>query len=319
VDYGTVWPVFGVLFADAFIAQRRRWWRPLGVGLALAAAIAPFIFYYDLWGRLSVQRLTWQERFLGNLSNMNHFVIPAAILIAAVALLVWRWKGLAEPERRLVGIGCAILVLISLWIPTVVPDVFVRYLVAVMPVGSLMAAWALVRGLNRPWLIGLGAAILVLTPWPSLPLALDPPEDHPPTGVIYRRELSILGSEVFGHPPDPNRAVVEWLRQNAAPTDEILVNYEDVPLMYYLPNPIRGGVPAFRAEDDAKTPPRFIVLRRKVPIVHWPVFVREVNRYIWTVESVNAPDVTWGNNPDPKGHLDDPSKARNLIVLRLKE
>lgn len=60
---------------------------------------------------------------------------------------------------------------------------------------------------------------------------------------------------------DPNRIVVEWLKQNAAPSDEILVNYEDIPLMFYLPNPIRG-LSAFRVEDDAKTPPAFVVLRR---------------------------------------------------------
>ena len=58
--------------------------------------------------------------------------------------------------------------------------------------------------------------------------------------------------------------VVEWLKQNAKPTDEILINYEDVPLMFYLPNPIRGGVAAFRVEDDSKSPPEFVVLRQSV-------------------------------------------------------
>jgi hypothetical protein len=322
VDYGTVWPVFGVLFVDALIAQRRTWWRPVGVGLVLAAAIAPFIFYYELWGRLSVQLRTWNDRFLGNLFNINQYVIPVLILLAVLALLVWRWKNLAGPERRLVAIGSAIILLLSLWVPTTAPDYYVRYLVAAMSVGSLLTAWVLVRGLgpSRPWLVGLGAAVLVLTPWLPRPLhALAPPQDWNTTGVIVRRELSILVSEVFGHRPDPNRIVAEWLKQNAAPTDEILINYEDVPLMYYLPNPIRGGVPAFRAEDDAKTPPRFVVLRRRPPFGHLPVFLREVSRYTWFPESVNAPDVIWGNNPDPAGQFDDPSTARNLILLRRNE
>ena len=46
---------------------------------------------------------------------------------------------------------------------------------------------------------------------------------------------------------------------NAAPNDEILINYEDIPLMYYLPNPIRGGISAFRVEDDRTN------LRRRGP------------------------------------------------------
>jgi hypothetical protein len=61
--------------------------------------------------------------------------------------------------------------------------------------------------------------------------------------------------------------VIEWLQKNAAPSDEILINYEDKPMMFYLPNPIRGGVSAFRVEDDAQTPARFVVLRRSVGFV----------------------------------------------------
>src|SRR5437762_3634580 len=63
VDYGTVWPALGVLLVDAFVADRRRLWRPLLVAAALATAIAPFACYYELWGRLSVQDGTWSQRF----------------------------------------------------------------------------------------------------------------------------------------------------------------------------------------------------------------------------------------------------------------
>ena len=135
-------------------------------------------------------------------------------------------------------------------------------------------------------------------------------------GSGFRAELSLLGSDIFAHRPDPNRLVVDWLRQNAAPTDEILVNYEDVPLMFYLPNPIRGGIAAFRAEDDAKAPPRFAVMRRSVPFVHWPVFVREIDRYNWEPVPLKAPDLIWGNNPDPMGHFLNPSSPTDLFIAR---
>ena len=69
--------------------------------------------------------------------------------------------------------------------------------------------------------------------------------------------------------------------------------------MFYLPNPIRGGIAAFRAEDDAKHPPEFLVIRRSVGFVHWPVFQREADRYHWKEVGLNAPDVPWGNFPDP--------------------
>ena len=89
--------------------------------------------------------------------------------------------------------------------------------------------------------------------------------------------------------------------------------------MFYLPNPIRGGLAAFRVEDDAKTPPRFLILRRSVGFVHWPVFQREMGRYNWEPVTLKAPDVMWGNNPDPIGQVQDPATAPSLFIARRVE
>jgi hypothetical protein len=162
----------------------------------------------------------------------------------------------------------------------------------------------------------LAAAVLILTPWVGLPMrAAAPAPDWWEGTNWYRSEWKDLGLQVFGHQPDPNKLVIDWLRKNSKPTDEILINYEDIPLMYYLPNPIRGGIGTFRVEDDAKTPPEFMILRRSVAFVHWPVFYREVNRYHWISIPLKAPDVMWGNNPDPMGN-DDPTRAANLVLAR---
>jgi hypothetical protein len=40
----------------------------------------------------------------------------------------------------------------------------------------------------------------------------------------------VLWRNVFGKRPDPNGEVIEWLKQNSAPTDEILIHYEDIPV-----------------------------------------------------------------------------------------
>ncbi len=318
VDYGTLWPVLLVLFLDALVAQRRAFWRPILVGLALAAAMAPFILYFQLWHRMSKPVGTWGERFQANLFNMNEYVVPALIVLAAVVLLVERWQVIGESERRLVIIALAILVAFSLWVPLAVPTSFLRYVIMVTPVACVLMAWVLVRGFgSRLGLIWAGAAVLILTPWLSKPLHLF--LQRPPwyrSGAILKPELATMTSEIFEHQPDPNRMVVEWLKQNAAPTDEILINYEDVPLMFYLPNPIRGGVAAFRVEDDSKSPPDFVVLRRSVHFVHWPVFQRELQRYSWAPVPLEVPDVMWGNNPDPMAESQDPSTADSLYIAR---
>ncbi len=317
VDYGTVWPVLAVLFLDALLARTRPLRNTAAVAAALAAALAPFLYYYELWGRGS-PLAGWPERFQDNVFNLNEYVAPAVVLLAATALLVRRWKSLAGPERHVVALSLGILLVLALWIPTVAYP-YLRYSIIAAPVGGLLAAWTLVRvcGNRTAWIAWPAAALLILTPWASLPLhAVVPPPDWYPPNDWFRTEFADLRTSVFGHQPDPNRLVIDWLRKNAAPSDEILINYEDLPLMFYLPNPIRGGISAFRVEDDARTPPRFVILRRSVDFVHWPLFNREVQRYQWAPVPVQAPDLLWGNNPDPMGQYENPWKEPNLYIAR---
>jgi len=317
VDYGTVLPVVAVLFLEALVTDTRAFWRTVTAGAILAASLAPFVWFYDLLHRGSDADGIWGERARQNLFNTNEYVIPVLVVLAVVYVLARNWKSLPVPERRTVSVGCAIIVALSFWIPTVTVYSFVRYVIIAAPVGAMLTAWLLMRLFGRDWkLAWLAAAVLIFTPWLSVPMR---PIAHAPdwwTGSVwYRAELKDLRDEIFGHQPDPNRIVIDWLRKNAAPTDEILINYEDLPLMYYLPNPIRGGIATFRVEDDARNPPRFVILRHSVDFVHWPVFQREMARYKWEAIPLKAPDVQWGNNPDPMGD-DDPRAAPDLYIAR---
>jgi hypothetical protein len=317
VDYGTVLPVVAVLFLEALVADMRAYWRTVGAGAILAATLAPFVWFYDLLHRGSDADGSWGARARHNLFNTNEYVIPALVGLAVVYLLWRNWKSLPVAERRTVTVGCAIIAALTFWIPTVTVYSFVRYVIIAAPVGAMLTAWLLTRLFGQNWkLAWLAAAVLIVTPWISAPMRLiaHPPDWWTPS-VWYRTELKDLADEIFGHQPDPNRIVIDWLRKNAAPADEILINYEDLPLIYYLPNPIRGGIATFRVEDDARNPPRFVILRHAVEFVHWPVFQREMARYKWEAIPLKAPDVQWGNNPDPMGD-DDPRAADDLYIAR---
>jgi hypothetical protein len=317
IDYGTFWPVCAVLFLDAILARPRAGWRTAGVGLALAASVAPFVSYYQLWGRRSFQVGSWAERFRDNFVNLDLYVVSALVLTAAAGLLAWRWRRLPPVERRLVAICCAILAALALWVPSVASASFLRYVVVAAPLGCLVAAWVLVRGTGRRGTIlaWLGAAVLVLTPWASLPVRIGFPAAETGPFTLIRPELPALLDRVFGHPPDPNRIVIDWLASHAAPDDEILINYEDVPLMFYLPNPIRGGIAAFRVEDHTRSP-QFAIMRRSVSVVYPQIFNRELGRYRWIKVPLHAPDVPWGNNPDPKAIRIDARTAPDLLIAR---
>ncbi len=315
VDYGTVWPVLGVLFLDALIEEREKWWRPVLVGLGWTVLVVPFVFYYHIWGRLSVPVGTWHERLVRNVFNTNEFVVPFVVLGGIALVLIFRWKVLAGAERRLIFTGCAVIVMLLLWVQSVTPAPFLRYMIVVAPISCLLAAWLLVRVGDRgrafTWV---GAAIFIFTPWLSMPLHLLRPATlrH---ATIVRPELRLLMARVFGQPSDPNKPVIDWLAKNAKSDDEILINYEDIPLMFYLPNPIRGGISAFRVEDDAKSAPDFVVLRHSVDFVHWPVYRRELERYRWETLSLQVPDIVCGNCPDPVERYDD-AGAKFILVAR---
>ncbi|MEZ4654228.1 MAG: hypothetical protein R3E12_11730 [Candidatus Eisenbacteria bacterium] len=53
-----------------------------------------------------------------------------------------------------------------------------------------------------------------------------------------------------------------------------------------------------------------MVVRRSVPFLHWPVFQREIARYQWAPAPVHAPDVPFGNNPDPDARPVGPCRTR---------
>jgi hypothetical protein len=318
VDYGTVWPVLGILFMDSLLARRRTFRQTVTTGVALTAALAPFIYYFEIWNRRMVPARDRHDILMMSLFNMNEYIVPFLLLAAAAILLAWRWRQVAVAERHAVAIACAVVVVLLPWVPLASPEAFLRYVIMAAPLGALLAGWFFVRACPArfAWIAWVGALVMIVTPWMCIPghsmAAL--PDDYKPR--VVREELAILSSEVFGSRPDPNRMTVEWFRRNATPADEILINYEDLPLVFYLPNPIRGGIPAFRAEDDAKTPPTFVVLRRSVDFVHKPVFEREVARYRWTEVPVKIPDVIWGDNPDPMMWQNYPDEMTYLYLAR---
>src|SRR5262245_3814105 len=151
-DYGTVWPVLGVLFLEAFItALRRRGqeaWKPVATAAALAAAIAPFIFFYRLASRESGMLGTWTHRFRGALFNINEYVVPLAVLVSALVLVIVRRRTLPRFETRFIALSCGIVACLSLWVPTVAPMTFVRYVIMAAPLGAMLTAWLFVRGLG---------------------------------------------------------------------------------------------------------------------------------------------------------------------------
>jgi hypothetical protein len=306
-DFGTFWPVVAVLGADALLTRQplRRTAVAFGV---LLVAIAPWVWYYELWGRLKTGAAATNLRVWGAIFNLNQFELPLVL----VPLLVWlAWRA-PRGERRLVLLCLGVLAALVVWVPVVAPFPYHRYLVAATPVAALLLAFAATRAAG---LLVRGAAARALGAAAfALALAVSPVASNAVSmwiprrawtmrvhelGRLVRGEIAPAWLELSGRAPDPNRIVIEAVAARLGPDDEILVTYEDIPFMFYTDHRVRGGISAFRAEDRGGTPPRFAVVRRSVLALHWKVFRRELRRHPWDPLGIDAPDVPFANSPDP--------------------
>jgi Dolichyl-phosphate-mannose-protein mannosyltransferase len=315
-DFGSPWPVFGILFLDALRASRVRWRNTLATFAILGLALVPFVFFYELTTRIKASFKPWDYKFNWTLFTANQFQLPLLIAAAAAVFLVLDRRRGPSAERRIVGLCLAIFVAKLLWMPTVGPSPFYRYIVDMTPLSSLIIAYTVTRIATSsfksvPWqtvLAGALAGIQIVSSLFAEPVSMFFPIKSRPyslPGWIVRPELKCYAAELAASSPDPNRETIEYLRPMLKPGDEILVNYEDCPWMFYTSNRICGGIPAFRVFDDKAPPPRFVVFRRTVTFIHKPIFTRafapsgEIDPMRWNTLPAHILDMIWGNNPDP--------------------
>ncbi|MBX3411946.1 MAG: glycosyltransferase family 39 protein [Pirellulales bacterium] len=316
-DYGTFWPVIGLLFLDGVVCASRSRGRVLLVFAAIGFTVAPWVWYYELFSRLKETIFDWRYRSAGSLFNFNQYVIPWVLLVLAVWLLWYEWSKLRPTQRRFLFLSAAILVINLVWVTVVAPAPYLRYIVGSTPFAAALLAFVCVRGLPHflpegwlPWrswgAIAL-AALLTFSPFFSrVGLAVIPKlswrvEDM---GYVARQEWRWLYLDLADVLPDPNRDLIELLRPRLRPEDEILITYEDVPLMFYLPNRVRGGTACFRLLSEGP-PPRFLVSRSMVPYLDFQFEALNgyVGRQRWYPVEHRIVDTRAGNCPDPTIHF----------------
>jgi hypothetical protein len=328
VDFGVFFPMIGILLLAATWAAWPRIQQVLSVGLVLGITVTPWVWYYELINRVKPSAAPWVDKFLLNLFHFNQFLIPLLMLLVAGVLLAMRWRIMDPIARLILFVSLALLLTALIWVPTVAPYAFYRYIVHLSPLAALCVAWVLSevtawinrRNPQRGWRHLIAGSLVVFVVACPLLSNLVPTQlkqvirRTSPLDLIIRPEWAVLYKEVFAPGPDPNRLTVEALSRVASSNDEILTNYEDVPLMFYTDYRIRGGIPCFRVEDLSRVPPRFLVYRRSVNFVHTSVFKREIMRYHWRQIPSDIPDVPWGNIPEPEFRIDvDPSLAPLII------
>jgi hypothetical protein len=315
-DYGSVWPVLGILGLHALISRTRPIRETALVFAGFCAVTAPFCIYYELAGRTMYATTLWYDSIWQMLFQLNQFQLPL-LMVPAVIYLLWsrRRNGSNTQSASLVGLSLAIICASTIWMALVSPFPFYRYLVPVTTLSAIVATYVIIETarlfpgakdtrLLVPCTVAAATLLLLTTNVLSLPGALVFPGKYRLErylSSVVRPEIRLLIADWTGDgQDDPNRATVEFLRRRLRPNDEILCNYEDKPLMFYLPNLVRGGVSCFRVTDSGNV--RFAVYRKSVDFSHYSIYSRELRKSSWVTHGTDAPDICFGNNPDPRFH-----------------
>ncbi|MFW6124940.1 MAG: hypothetical protein ACOC46_02225 [Pirellulales bacterium] len=334
-DYGSLWPTLGILLVHGLWTRPAAWRESALVWGAAGLLLLPWTMYYDLLGRTSSPSPGFAFRAVVPLVHANQYLVPFLLVAVLAAVLYQKRATWPREQTEVVWLALAIILATVAWMPIIAPYPYFRYTVNCVPLAAMVLAFAAVRlpGLvrtrgNRSWLETFApvplAAVFALSPCLAVPLEIPIPERYLPherRAILLRPELRYLAAELFGTYPDPNRIVIEYLLPRLRPDDELLCTYEDIPLMFYTGNRVRGGLSCFRLADRGGRAPRFAVLRNKHPLRRFQVNLlnREWLRYDWQHHTVQAPDIRWGNNPDPRTHLAAPPPGiANVMVFERK-
>lgn len=329
MDFGAFWPVVGAIFIYSWIDRSKSPALILGVFTTIGLSILPFIFFYSMLDRLKGATVHWLHRLLGEVFQINQYITPLVILAAACALLYTRDFKDSKRIARFVEPIFVLIPLLLVWLAVVIPFPFHRYVVAITPLAAGLTAWTLVAGSQYLWrdprkaavLATAGAVLLVVSPILSSPVSAYLPKRIKPIhgiGFFVRPELAFLKSEVFGtNLRDPNRTTYELLKDRLKPGDEVFVNYEDLPMMFYLDAPIRGGVACFRLGERDTPPPRYFVIRRTAQFFpyQWKIIEDLVNRCRLRPIESNIPDTPWGYCPDPMLQYEELGPAKRPALV----
>jgi 4-amino-4-deoxy-L-arabinose transferase-like glycosyltransferase len=281
------------LMAHAFVYHRPALGRLARVLAAFGLVSLPWAFWYGgiLSGGLrepvhaTGESLRFGAEFLRQVFR-NAF--PAVALLPASWLwwTAWRRTGRWNPlhpatEENLVLLASFVASCLGLLALTS-PDPHFRYMAPLLPPLAILLMLTVEGVWARSRVLGAAFLVLVL-PWGS---------------------LSRYGYELTHDFRGPMEGIVGYLRDNAKPTDVVAITYGDMPLKFYTPLRVVGGL---TGEDLRPAATAQWVIPRKYVMNEGALRVaryldQNVPWYKYEPIPLDAPDTAWQNREDPEWH-----------------
>ena len=287
------------------ILFRRDRLRPVLAASALVLALSvPWIILFSRMGRIAMEYVQTTNR----LGFAVYYVTQTAKHIAPPALLALlggvylfdrsRSKGAASAEgdslygRELLGL---FIVVTMCTISLISEGTFFRYLCAVIPAFMLLMALGIDSLMRVHRALGL-ALLVVLAYWWRMP------------DYLYEITHDFDG---------PIEGIVQYLGDNARPTDVVVTNCEDMPLKFYTNLRVISAISGedYRPGKDADwvIKRKYVVNRREEAMTRY--LVENVPWEKYEAISLSYPDTAHENRESPEQHMFRTAEDEALVVI----
>jgi len=268
------------------------------------------------------------DRFLGHLGQLIVYITGWVFPLVLVPVLLMAWlrrrvgRGLALNSSQagfcsLAGLVVAVNIVV-LSANAAFDWAFFRYIVHLIPLLLAMLAVVVVVVVQRWRVVGFALLAVLVTSnglhtvpyglpgiravnlaqlWPTSP-AFQALSDVWAKSGRFRSDVWMYAQELTHAYQGPNEGMVAYFHENAQPGETVLVNYEDLPLMFYTRLHVIGGLGAHGLTKTVQ--PDWVVDRRHGPYRDALALVVAAGSY----ERIELPypDIRWENRPEPGTH-----------------
>jgi 4-amino-4-deoxy-L-arabinose transferase-like glycosyltransferase len=346
--YGAFFPTLVALGLDFVLTrpERRTVQRFALATVSIAALVLPWAGFMHVLNRGQPFRM---DRFLAQVGQYLLYVTGWIVPLALLLVLFYAWARQASGQRR--GLdsdqarfcqlaGLIILTNVLVLAASAAFDwVFFRYMVHLIPLLLAMLAIVLVWVMRR-WPVAAYALLAVLLVsnglhlvpyglpgvrsltldrlWPGSPAFQSLHEVWAKVGR-FRSDAWMYAQELTHSYIGPNEGLVAYLAAHAQPGQTVVVNYEDLPLMFYTPLRVLGGLGAHGLDGlqagraDGARGPDWVIDRQYGPYRDRLAALVAAGSY----ERITLPypDIRWENRPEPGSHQYLTAQGENPVTL----
>jgi hypothetical protein len=294
-------------------------YRTLFLSVLIVALTLPGLFLFRLQQQSGMLNFTLVPRYLElYFADLFQFMVPLPVVLG----LLWRWRGAAlcreglpgDPEEKFV-MFLSLIILGNIAIIALVPQRQHRYLLHLYPLCAMLLGWAVIRVYRYQKFSGVLLGLLLLftnwlhlVPMDWLGIANRPPRTDFHMLTYPNLPLKLYLTELFSSYPDVNQSLIRFFQREGRPGETILVTYGDLPLQFYTPFKVVGGL-QWRQTPPGDLPPWVVkrcdtrlnreklLSRSEELILHYPRLFQDYQAIV-----LPYPDELFGNRADPYYH-----------------